>query len=181
MGSSLGCPSGELGLCDLYKSKCYAHKAEKLYPQVKPFRELQSEIWLNNDAFTIFEALYFTIQKNHISRAKNKIKYIRFNESGDFYTKNCLNKLIQIANLFENSDLNIKIYTYTHRSDLLDDNTYKIIPKNLTINTSNFERKNMNSFNVSNKLAKKLNCIMDCNKCSLCKVTHGKKITVLSH
>jgi hypothetical protein len=41
MSSALNCPSKKLGLCKAASqgAKCYARKAEILYPQVLPYRE----------------------------------------------------------------------------------------------------------------------------------------------
>ena len=46
MGSATDCPSKKLGLCR-HCDKCYALKAERQYPQVRPFRDRQADYWLN--------------------------------------------------------------------------------------------------------------------------------------
>ena len=47
MGPAKECPANALGLCELGKTgKCYAMKAERLYPQVLPYRIRQKNYWL---------------------------------------------------------------------------------------------------------------------------------------
>jgi predicted methyltransferase len=96
----------------------------------------------------------------------------------------------------------VRFYTYTHRSDIIDNNTYKILPKNLVINTSDFKRKGLNQFKAvkikskfvsysgkAQQIVKELklqsksnfNCRGDCSKCSLCKFNHNKDIYVAYH
>jgi hypothetical protein len=189
MGSANNCPSAKLGLCKI--EKCYAKKAEYLYPSVLPYRNEQEQFWLENDAFTIAEE----IQKAFMRNLKTELKFVRVNEAGDFHARKCLNKLIAIATMLPH----IKFYTYTHRSDLIDSRTWKKLPKNLVINTSNFTRKNLNSFSgISairvHRLAEfskvkaqiiragyDYACLGDCSKCSLCKIQHGKKIGAPIH
>jgi hypothetical protein len=191
MGSATECASKKAGLCDI---DCYALKSENMYKNVLPFRQRQEEYWLTNDAFTIAEDLSKELSRNY----KTKIKYIRVNEAGDFHSFECIEKLIQVAEMLPD----YKFYTYTHRSDLVDDNTHKLLPKNLTINTSDFKVAGLNSFNArildfkirsykkqANEIRETLKemtgsnliCNGDCSKCSLCKITHTKEIFVAAH
>lgn len=187
MGSANNCPSAKLGLCKI--EKCYAKKAEYLYPSVIPYRNEQEQFWLQNDAFTIAENIQGAFMRH------KKLKFVRVNESGDFHSKACLDKLITIAKMLPQ----IKFYTYTHRKDLIDSRTWAKLPKNLVLNTSNFTRKNLNSFSgISairvHRLAEfskvkaqiiragyDYACKGDCSKCSLCKIQHGKKIGAPIH
>jgi len=187
MGSAHNCPSAKLGLCTI--PKCYAKKAEYLYPNVLPYRNEQEAFWLANDAFTIAENIQGAFMRH------KGLKYVRVNEAGDFHSKDCLNKLIAIAKMLPQ----IKFYTYTHRKDLIDSRTWVKLPKNLVLNTSNFTRKNLNSFNgVGTVKVHRLGdfvkvkahiiragydyaCLGDCSACSLCKVKHGKKIGAPLH
>ena len=81
MGSATNCPSKKLGLCK-HCDKCYALKAEKMYPQVLPFRQKQEKYWLNTSIDLIIDDFVLALTKH-----KN-IKYVRFNESGDFHSDN---------------------------------------------------------------------------------------------
>lgn len=187
MGSAHNCPSAKLGMCKI--PKCYAKKAEYLYPQVLPYRNAQESFWLENDEFTIAEHLHGALMRH------KRVKYIRVNEAGDFHSKECLTKLIAIAKMLPQ----FKFYTYTHRKDLVDSRTWAKLPKNLVLNTSNFTRKNLNSFTgvasvKVHRLADFIKvksaiisagfdyaCHGDCSACSLCKVKHGKKIGAPLH
>jgi hypothetical protein len=193
MGSATDCPSGKIGLCTLFQTNdCYALKSEKMYPQVLPFRTRQESYWLENDAFTIAGE----IAKAFARKLKTPLKYVRVNEAGDMHSSECLEKLIQIANILPD----IIFYTYTHRSDIVTNDI--TLPDNLIINCSNFTRKGCNSFSVEfnvkvNSLKKEfviarhaikkihganaLSCIGDCSKCTLCKINHGKTIWVPLH
>ena len=177
---------------------CYALKAEKQYPPVLPFRNSQEEYWISTPAETIAKEIKKAIKSRANRKGSTPIKYIRVNEAGDFTTEACIHKLIMVAELVPN----IKFYTYTHRSDLVDDNTHNFLPKNLVINTSNFKRQGLNQFKavkVQTKFrsytakAKEIkgelklqsqsnfNCGGDCAKCSLCKFTHTNDIYVAYH
>lgn len=193
MGSATNCASGKLGLCEFFgKISCYAYKAENMYKEPLPFRSRQETYWLENDAITIAEE----IAKAFARKLKTPLKYVRVNEAGDFHSKDCVKKLIEIAKILPH----IKFYTYTHRSDLITSKTK--LPANLVINCSNFTRKGFNSFSVEKSvktssvkknivnLTKQIKaihgttalvCKGDCSKCNLCKVTHGKTIWVPLH
>lgn len=193
MGSGTNCASGKAGLCDLFNTRsCYAIKSEVQYPAVLPARTRQEAYWLKADAFELAEA----IQKAFSRRSRIKLKYVRVNEAGDMHSKECLEKLIQLAELLPE----IKFYTYTHRSDIVT--TSKGIPSNLVINTSNFKVDGLNQFAVERRVKtsslknnamkvrkelrdihgpRALTCIGDCSACTLCKIAHGKDILVPLH
>ena len=167
MGSALDCSSLKRGLCQ-YAEACYAMKAERQYPPVKPFRDRQEHYWLNNTAEQIATDINEALNKH------KKIKWIRFNESGDFHSGECLQKLIQVSNLVD-----IRIYTYTARRDLITNETHKTLPANLAINTSNFERKGLNAFGQYEDT--RAQCRMDCSVCNICKTTKDILINVPVH
>ena len=191
MGSATECSSKKAGLCDI---DCYALKAEIQYKNTLPARQHQEKYWLANDSFTIAEAIQKAVSRN----TKVKITHVRVNESGDFHTSECLDKLIEIAEMLPKT----KFYTYTHRSDLIDDSTHMRLPKNLVINTSDFNVKGLNQFkavdvgfyfqsyqkkvveivkSIKEKTGSNLVCRGDCSVCSLCKISHGKEIFVAIH
>lgn len=195
MGSATECASKQAGLCEI---NCYAMKSERLYPQTLPFRQRQEKYWLETDAFEIAERINeIATKRNSNTRVKSKIKYVRINEAGDLHSTECLTKLIKVAKMLPD----LVLYTYTHRKDLIKSNTWKRLPNNLVINTSNFKRKNLNEFYcdtevklprlkgennyllVRSELKKKHGhaCLGDCSKCNLCKSNHGKRIAVPLH
>lgn len=111
LGAASDCPSAKLGLCKV-PGICYAKKAEKIYPSVLPYRQRQAEYWLNNPYYQIIGDFSDMLAKKRIKPTK-----FRLNESGDFYSQNCIEKAEKLA---EYLFLIHKIvtYTYSSRSDL---------------------------------------------------------------
>jgi len=205
MSSEKKCPSGLAGECDLWGKGvkgCYAAKAEIQYKNNVPqFRDECEARWKVTDSFTAAEAF---IQK--IKSSRKEIKAIRFNESGDFHSEECIDKVIQIATMVGQLFPKIRIYTYTHRKSLFNHLSKVTIPKNLTINISDRKLEGFNTFKVDKEIrvpkgkgfkgslgykavAKQLKekhktnlvCLGDCSKCTLCKITHGKEIICPAH
>ena len=164
MGATDNCPSKELGLCQV-KDICYAKKAERQYKNVILYRKRQEQQWLNYSAEEIANGI-----KSSIGR--RNIKYFRVNESGDFYTQNCVEKLKKVAELSPE----LIVYTYTARKDL----NFENLPKNLIINGSGFMISNefipVKSFSGDNK-----KCAGNCRNCNLCKISKNNKIEMLIH
>lgn len=170
ISSAMDCIAGKKGLCPLFNNKkCYAMKAERLYPQVLPYRRQQNNIW---NALSSNEIADQIINKNN--KKRKKWKYLRLNESGDFQDQVDVWKLSIIADKLKNEG--IKVYTYTHRKDL----DYTNLSDNLTINSSWKDKKIHNRFislksNVINRIMKSkkdkkiIHCIADCSKCNACK------------
>lgn len=192
MTSATDCISAKLGLCQLcpvsspntpttvernesrVKSlkKCYAHKAEVQYPNVLPYRRRQAKQWAYNSVQSIANDLVKQIKAKRV-----KIKYFRFNESGDFRHYRDIVKLSAIADILW-AECKVSTYGYTARKDL----DFTGHSKHLTINGSGFMLNN--EFKVVDKFSDKkdsLKCISDCSKCCLCKITLGKTIEVISH
>jgi hypothetical protein len=167
MGPAKTCPSLKLGLCQLdCPGKCYAHKAEVQYPAVLPYRQRQAKSWKRQSYLKIA----WDIADN---RTKNT-KYVRFNESGDFYGQSCIEKLKDIA--WACPDL--KFYGYTARKDL----SFAGLPDNLCINGSNWRRGKMNSFTaVKAYSGDNPICAGDCRICGLCKKANSLTIECLLH
>ena len=202
MSSVVNCAAGKAGECDLYKKGCYARKAEIQYKNNVPqYRDECEARWKVTDSFTAAEAF---IQK--IKSSRTPIKAIRFNESGDFHSSECIDKVIQIAQMVGQEFPKIRIYTYTHRKSLFNYLKSVEIPKNLTINISDRDLEGFNKFEVvkdirvargkgmkgsagykavahliKEKYNSNLVCLGDCSKCTLCKITHGKTIYCPSH
>lgn len=168
MGAAFDCPSEKLGLCKL-AAICYAKKSEKMYKQVLPYRQRQAQTWLNSDKETMFNLL--------LSAVKKTTNKIRINESGDFYSQNCVDKLEYIAKRFYN-ELNITVYVYTARKDLNFNNC-----KYLVINASGFYKTGIsNEFTAVSEYTKgNLKCRGNCKICSICSIKTGRKIEVLKH
>jgi hypothetical protein len=168
LGSATNCPSKKLGLC-LCSSKCYAMKAEKLYPQVFPYRERQADYWHNTCKEAIFSDLSAIISKKRI-----KIDKLRLNEAGDFTCQADIDKMDWIAGkLFE--QFQIVTYTYSARADL----NFSAC-KFLRVKTSGYDNGNNGKTMVLLKGMQKpdnfITCPGDCKKCAIC--SSDKKINV---
>ncbi len=166
MTSATDCPSRVRKLCQLDDcSKCYAMKAERQYPSVLPYRRRQADYWSSTRASTIAADL---LEK--ISRMKNKIKYIRFSEAGDFNTQADIDKLDWIARSLPG----IVFYGYTARSDL---DYYDLAP-NLVINGSGFMVSNMYAVDYHRA---DVECPNNCRSCDYCKVAENRMIGQTIH
>lgn len=135
MSDCENCPAFLLGLCDfrtnciwkeIDKNTCYGVKAEKLYPEVLPYRLKQKEYWLNCSAEQFVSDISGIIERKRI-----KVDLLRFNEAGDFHGQNCINKAEEIAKQLFNR-FGIIVYTYTHRTDLNFSNINYLKVKNST-------------------------------------------------
>ena len=160
--SSHECPAQ--GQC-LMKDVCYAKSNERLRPSVLNYRRRQEELWLNNDAGYFID--------NFIKMKKERLRYIRFQESGDFQCQSEVDKLNEIAEALIGKYI---CYTYTCRADL----DYSNRSKNLVMSGTHFMIDNQycpikgDSFDLMMKLSPgALICPNDCRACTLCKVAGG--------
>ena len=115
MGRASNCPSWEMGLCRLKELgvKCYALKPEIQYPDVVPsFRDAQFAFWRNSSAQDIANELIASI-----GRRRLETKYMRFNESGDFWSQEDVDKLDIVARKLKEVH-GVVTYGYTARKDL---------------------------------------------------------------
>lgn len=167
LGSAKRCPSRYLGLCKVC-SVCYARKAEIQYPACLPYRERQASLW-HGIAADDFVSEFVEIN----SRKRTKFTELRFNESGDFWSQDCINKMEQIAKLL--TPYGITVYTYTARQDLNFSDVHF-----LTVNGSGFMVSNKFTA-VKSFTGNGLRCLGDCSKCNFCKVTNGMEIEIEIH
>ena len=124
MGPAIGCPADTLGKCAC-SDVCYAKRAERQYPNVRNYRDKQKKYWLQTAAVDIVNDISYILENkrfretysNRLRPLKQKIQYLRVNESGDFWSQKCVNKLDHIARELK-SKYNIITYTYTARDDL---------------------------------------------------------------
>jgi hypothetical protein len=92
------------------EKSCYARKAERIYPQVLPSRELNYTASLQPD---FVENMIYTIEKEIASKKYTGKKIVfRIHESGDFYSLEYVWKWEKIAKHFEN-DNRIVFLAYT--------------------------------------------------------------------
>jgi hypothetical protein len=179
MGPANGCPSFARGLCRAFspdgKHICYAKKAEtSRTPEVLPYRQKQARFW---DKITAEEFASQFLAINSLRELPwNKL---RLNESGDFYSQACVDKAEKIAMYLARGG--VKVYCYTHRSDLDYSNT-----RHLIISGSNFQKEGIsNCFMIVEDVKKDKPkgwsiCPMDCKICDKCS-TRGYKVVVKRH
>lgn len=184
--SASECPTRNV--CDFGKNgTCYAMKAERIYPQVLPYRTRQKEFWYST---TIDEKIeYF---RDFLSHHKN-IKYLRINEAGDIRSVQDLKDIDTLALALKKSH-GIQTYSYTHNIGLL----LKYKPIHFTMNLSvdscnqeiydnnrdSFKRYNRFKAVVKTELPKfKCTCLgHDCmSKCKKCLKQTGRVIHVGIH
>ena len=141
---------------------CYARKAERMYPQVLPFRN-KNLINSLNDSFEddIIEEL------SH----KKKVNTVRIHESGDFYSQHYLDKWFSIAR----KKPNLTFFAYTKNRKL----DYSKRPKNFILLLSDDNKEYIKDWvlfdgvaSVSNEhvdsVKKAFVCPGSCKTCSYC-------------
>jgi len=149
--------------CNLW-DKCYAMKAERLYPACLPFRRRQSRIWRKTDAITLARKIVSESQKK---KYKGRIKYLRFSESGDFCSQRDVDKMSKLSDYL--SKFGIKVYGYTMRQDM----DFSKVSKNMVVTGSGFMIHN--NFKIVTEYKRALRCPGKCLNCMLCKI-RGKRI-----
>lgn len=189
MQPAFKCSSAKLGLCKL-SEVCYAKKAERQYLNVRKFRDSQESFWKKVTPEKFVSALI-----NESKERKQKIKYLRFNEAGDFRNQKCVDKASKIAELLK--EYNIRAYIYTSRIDL----DYSSRSDNLIVTGSGFMIDNMyyvvNKHEQNRKVIavpdmkfksfswivneKKNKCVKNCRICNKCKVSNKNVILQTIH
>lgn len=182
MGTAETCPSKQLGFCRVGE-RCYARKAEKLYKNVTPYRCRQHIYWEQSDANRVATDLDMLLH-----RIRTQIRYLRFNEAGDFYGQECVNKLSLIAE-FLKLEHGITTYGYTARQDLDFSNAHFLVKgsshdsgnngktivmkkQKITDHLSTLSREERKTWKV---------CPMSCKDCDICKEPTGINIIFPLH
>jgi hypothetical protein len=122
MGAASDCPSMKLGLCkicamdaDGLPVRCYAKSSEQFMPCTRRYREAQGIYWHTHTAAEIISDMDVILSKG---KRGFKVKAFRFNESGDFTSRECIDKADAIA-VYLHMRWNVRrIWTYSARSDL---------------------------------------------------------------
>lgn len=162
MGPAHNCPSDKLGLCQCSK-ECYAKKAERQYKTTCPqYRQRQADIWLSWSAERFISAFL------EIAANRPNVDKLRFNESGDFYSQSCINKLQAISAALDSVD--ITTYGYTARHDLqFNETTFVVRGSGLPINGISYVA-------VKTPSGNHFVCPGSCKTCSACL---SKKVAVI--
>jgi hypothetical protein len=167
MDAAADCRAARAGLCQLDTvRRCYARKAEYMYPGVIEYRRCQSAYFHSKPAADICRDLDTLLSKPGLQ----DIRYLRFNESGDFRNQRDVNKLNAISThlwiRFE-----IVVYGYTSRRDLDFTKTCFIV------NGSGFMLDNeFRAVRAGSVPAGALKCPGACYGCDWCKAKRGQII-----
>jgi len=177
MSSAHDCPSRKLGLCKAVvdgKNVCYAIKSENTSrPDVLPYRRRQEAYWKSVTAHE------FCVEFLAICVTKAKpFTALRFNESGDFHSQDCVDKAEKIARILK--PYGIVVYCYTSRDDL---DYHKL--EALKVSGSGFKKSGIvNIFKMIKKKEDKPRgygvCMGNCHSCNRC-LKSGMKTVVLQH
>ncbi len=179
MGSAHDCPAFARGFCQAYnkngKHVCYALKSEtSMRPLVEPYRNKQKTFWLSCTAED-FVSQFLLIN----SLKELPWNALRFNEAGDFWSQECIEKADKIAMYLGRCE--IKTYCYTSRSDLSFVNC-----RHLIVSGSGFQKEGItNVFLMVEDVEKDRPygygvCCGNCNVCNRCQV-RGMKTVILRH
>ena len=115
MDSAHDCISKRMGLCQLLERAddiCYAMRDEKHYPNALLYRRKQAQYWRNHTARQLADEFITILER----KRKQQIRFLRFNESGDFRSQRDVRKLSEIARMLK--PYRIRVYGYTARRDL---------------------------------------------------------------
>jgi hypothetical protein len=104
IGSAHDCVNLGTRYCQVSSEDCYAVRSEKNYPQPIDYRRRQAIIWSLLDGDTWARAF-----RRHVERKRNPVDALRFNEAGDFSTRQDILKLEVIG-----GRLNDIVDTYTY-------------------------------------------------------------------
>lgn len=187
MNSATDCPSSALGLCKLGR-KCYALKAEKLYPTCLPYRRRQNEYWVSHSAIEIAADLLKVIKRGRI-----KIKFVRLSESGDFESQSDIEKADLIARHLKKHG--IVMYCYSARSDLNFSDCTSLLVKGSSHDNGNNgrtiarPRKAIDADLSGGTYTEKIDgfrryfavCPGSCKSCDMCKQDNGLNIVFPIH
>jgi len=182
MGAAQDCPSKALGFCRV-GDRCYARKAEKLYKNVLPYRTRQHNYWRNtaeNSIAVDFDRL--------LKRIRVPIRYLRFNESGDFYSQEDVEKLSNLARFLKESH-NITTYGYTARQDLNFEDVHFLVKGSshdsgnngkTVVMKMNVIQANLSTLPIEERKTWTV-CPMSCKACDICKEPNGINIIFPLH
>lgn len=177
MAAAFDCPSEKWGMCQI-PDKCYAKKAERLYPEVLPYRRRQAAYWLRVSPERFACEFIATV-----SVKKTKVDFLRFNESGDFHSQACLDKAEAIAKILKS--VGIVTHLFTCRDDLDFSRVENIVisGSNCIIHNGFYAVKDAGA-HVAQAVAAGYNaaiCPKNCSKCGMCHKAEKKMIFVEMH
>jgi hypothetical protein len=174
MGASLDCPSETRDLCHVinrYRCEsayaCFSQAVELHNSNVLNRRRMQGEYWQHESFSHVMFDLDF-IWKNLGNVQLARTRFFRFNESGDFWSPDCVYKADEISRYLKR--LNVLTYCNTARSDLNFRNLSYLVrgsgfegPNGMTIVLDHGEPRPKGFFE----------CVENCRICDLCKRDHS--------
>jgi len=182
MGPAEFCPSKHLGFCKI-ADKCYARKPERYSKQCLSYRYRQYNYWMSETANGI--AAQFSLL---LRRMKAEIRYLRFNESGDFFGQDCVRKLSLLAEYLQ-KEHGIITYGYSARKDLDFSGVHFLVKGSEHENGNNgktvvlkkFEIKEyVSTLSTSDKKSWKI-CSGSCKTCNMCMKPNNYNIIFPQH
>jgi len=108
-------------ICGVICNGCYAHKAQNQYPAVLPSRAKKLELSKQDDF----------VDKMTKAAETLKPKFIRLQDSGEFYSQEYVDKVYEIAKRLPNQDF----YCYTKRLKDFDFTKLKALDNFVVINS----------------------------------------------
>ena len=116
--------------CGRICRNCYAIKAQRMYPNVLPYR--------NRMLLASQQPDFVQRISDDINSCRKPFKYIRIHESGDFNSQSYIGKWTTIAKSFPQ----YIFYAYTKRLSEFDFTSFKALPNVVLINSLHFNRIN---------------------------------------
>ena len=172
------CPSDILGLCTLGLSgnkKCYALKGYRNMAGHRSFYNAQRDYWK-----VCTPASFVADFLREAQKEKELVRYLRFNETGDFFDESCVSKVEKIAALLFPD---IIVYGYTHRRDLPWSRCrYFVVNASSEENGTEDWSGELNGFRAVEKPSgEAFVCPGDCTVCHRCAIKHGRTTEVVMH
>ena len=175
MSSVENCPAKKKGLCNVINKgiRCYAGKAEQQYKDaVIAYRNRQESNWRTRSGSEILTDFF-----NQIKRRRKTTSYLRFNESGDFHSQDCIIKLSYITDGLKT--IGVTTYGYTARYDL------DFRKATFLVKGSGHDKGNNGRTEVILKDESipegYIECPGSCKKCNLCKIDTKLNIAFRKH
>lgn len=177
---AINCYCSKNGYCSM-KKDCYAKKSSNTYINSCLYN-LAAEI--NFKRLSVEKII--TDIESVIKTADTDIKFIRFNEAGDFISYESFKKANKIATYFKNN-YDIISYTYTHNVELEDyikdiDNSNIVLNYSYDVKTSLdvkkcivIDKSDINNYIYNNNY---VICGGACSNCSYCKNKNEKRIII---
>jgi hypothetical protein len=112
MGSATNCPSRDQCTVLCRGRTCYPAQVERHHPEVKAFRDRQESYWRSTPGEQIATDVLVRIGRRPVP-----VRYLRFNEAGDFWSQECIDKLSYVARQLRDN-IGVTTYGFSARMDL---------------------------------------------------------------